>query len=515
VFHFLRDSGLFEEIVVPTFTRAIVDYVSPILDESFRKPLREYLADAVDIQKQEQQLAAPLITDYARKELTKALNKVIFESKLNEICDRGLRILIEEHDMQSVDLCAKFARATDTIVTFTREFSFEFAAIVDSCFKKPNPIVEVMRLHRALTDFCSNSFSAQHSRVLRTAFEKGFNTSPHLAARLLAEQIHSEFITKSQVDRQTFEQLISVFRMLNAKDVFEAYHHHLLSRRVLMLKNHIVKSDDIFLTELRKQCGPEYVRRCQKILDDLNASLDIVQKFKAASKCPDDFHALVFSRDAWPLVEPSKAVPPPTIDNALRAFGDFYRTQAATRRLQWSLEFSRVKLSVKHCHALKEVKCNGVVAIVLVSFNGTAVQTAADIAHRIKVGVSHVKDVLKLLQSKKSGRLVVGMHSKYRINGDVAAKGGIVSIPFVFPTLPMKEDTGKMSIEQNRGYQIDAAAMIVMKRERSMEKAELKKQVKEMLEFRLEDELFEKRLAHLAQILYVKLDPSGRVHYLP
>jgi hypothetical protein len=66
VFYFLRDSGLFEEVVVPMFTRAIVDYVAPILDESFRKPLRDYLTDAVNIQKQEQQLSAPLFTDSAR-----------------------------------------------------------------------------------------------------------------------------------------------------------------------------------------------------------------------------------------------------------------------------------------------------------------------------------------------------------------------------------------------------------------------------------------------------------------
>jgi hypothetical protein len=48
-----------------------------------------------------------------------------------------------------------------------------------------------------------------------------------------------------------------------------------------------------------------------------------------------------------------------------------------------------------------------------------------------------------------------------------------------------------------------------------MEKVDLKKRVKEMLEFRLDGELFEKRLAHLAKNLYLKLDPSGRVHYLP
>jgi hypothetical protein len=142
-------------------------------------------------------------------------------------------------------------------------------------------------------------------------------------------------------------------------------------------------------------------------------------------------------------------------------------------------------------------------------------QSAAEIAHKTHLDVSLVEEVMKLLQSKKSRRLVVFMHHKYRINYDVTTMDGVVSIPFSFPTLLKTDDTAKASLELNRGNQIDAVSMIVMKQQRSMEKVDLKKRVKEMLEFRLDGELFEKRMAHLAKNLYLKLDSSGRVHYLP
>jgi hypothetical protein len=48
-----------------------------------------------------------------------------------------------------------------------------------------------------------------------------------------------------------------------------------------------------------------------------------------------------------------------------------------------------------------------------------------------------------------------------------------------------------------------------------MENVDLRRKIKELITFRLDEEIFEKRLAHLAQVLYLKLDPSGRVHYLP
>jgi hypothetical protein len=462
-FQFLRESGLFEDQFVPMFTESVVSYFVPILDEAFQKTLAEYLETAVEIEESEQRLAAVLITDYAKTELTKALNDRIFKSRLTEICERGLGVLIEEHDTKSVDLCAKFARATDTIVSFTREFSFEFGSVVDSCFKKLNPIVEVMKLHRALTDFCQKSFSPQHARFLRMAFEKGFNSSPDLAARLLAEQIHSEFVNNRKVNRQTFEQLISVFRMVNAKDVFEAYHHLLLSRRILMLKNHIVNADRTFLQELTKQCGPEYVKRFNTIFEDLDSSLDILKKFKQSVRCLDTFHALVLSREAWPSIEPRKAAPPQMVEGFLTTFTEFYGTQASTKKLQWSLDFSRVKLQVKNAKPLREVKSNGVIAIVLLTFNVALMQTAAEIAHRKHLDISLVEEVMKLLQSKKSGRLVVFMHHKYRVNYDVTASDGVVSIPFSFPTLPKTDDTAKASLELNRGNQIDAVSMIVMK----------------------------------------------------
>ena len=106
-------------------------------------------------------------------------------------------------------------------------------------------------------------------------------------------------------------------------------------------------------------------------------------------------------------------------------------------------------------------------------------------------------------------------HSCYRLNMENTATSELLSLPFTFPSLPKLEDTSKSAIQQSRAAQVEAAVMLIMKKERSMEKGELKAKVKDLLTFRLEDELYENRLTHLEKISLLKLDPSGHVHYLP
>jgi hypothetical protein len=514
-FQFVKDSGQFDSLFLPMFTKSVTHFLTPIINDLFQHKLSEYLTAAVKIEERELALASLWITDYAKRELTKALHFLIFKSKFTSICENRLKLVIEEHDTKTVSLLVRFARATDTIEAFTREFSFEFEAAAESCFKQECPIHELMNVHSALTDFCAESFNPQDARLLRKALEKGLNTSPDLAARLLAEQIDREFVNRLYVGRSTFEQLIAIFRMLNAKDVFEAYHHLLLSRRILMLKHRVATSDEIFLNELTIQCGPDYVRRFTIIFDDFQQSLDVLEKFKATIQSPALFRALVLSKAVWPNVDPKCGSVPASLQPLLSSFAEFYHSQFMNRRLQWNLEFARVKLSVRDGNSLKKFRCNGIVAVVLLALADAPLMGINEISKATNLESGDVEEVLKLLMSKRAGKLIVFTHRQYRVNVNISTNNEEVSIPLGFPTLPQTEACTTSTIENNRGSQVDAAAMMLMKQEKSMEKEELKRRLKEIVPFRLDEELFEKRMARLAQILYLKLDQSGMVHYLP
>jgi hypothetical protein len=512
-FEFAKVTGFFDAIFVPAFIETVSQYLYGVLEEPFNSSLSIYVHTALEVEQAELDRASPALTGSARCKLRDSLHTVIWRSKLDVMCDRGLRCLIDDHDTNTVELCTRLARETDTITRFTKELSFEFEACADACFRSSAPISEVRKLYRSLTDF-SEYFSVPNAKILRGAFDKGLNTSPDVAARLLAEEIHSEFVDTRIVDPKTFEELIAIFRMLASKDAFEVYHHLLLSRRILMMKSHIVRADETFADALRTQCGDEYTKHFCMMFEDFHKSVDVLRTFLAEKSSPFPFGALILSHEAWPKMEMCRAAPPPPIDAVLGQFGEFYKTRVNNRKLQWSLDFTRVKLNVNGNGPLKEIKCNGLCAILLLVFNSAPVLSLDDLAIRTKMDPTVVEAIVGLLRSSKCGKLLSGLHHRYRLCLDVSVPDGVLSVPFRFPSLPKVDEAAKSTVQQSRNSQLESVIMMIMKKEKSMEKQTLRAKVKDFLTFRLEEELFENRLAHLAQNLYLKLDPSGRVHFL-
>lgn len=517
-FQFLKSvKSLYEEIFVPSFIDVVSNYLQPIIDGLFHNKLSEYLSKAIEIKNSEMDLAKPLITQNTLRKLNTQMNKIIFSNKLEKIFDNnGLKLFIKEKDIESVDICANLARDTDTINSFARELSFEFEAEAEDCYKLNNPIRGIIELHNALIAFCKKSFSQNHQKILRNAFEKGFNTSLDTASRLLAEEIHHEFISRSVITQDVIDELIAVFRMLSNKDSFEAYHHLLLSRRILMMKAHIVKADEIFLAELRKQCGPEYTKRFDSLFEDLKQSVIVLDEFKKTRNVPAFFKALILSNDTWPNFVPSFARVPNEIELIINEFNIFIRNYHGKKKIQWNLRFTRVKLQANSIGTLKEVKCNGIYAIFLLSFRYGNSFTIDQISNITSLSKEEIEESINVFRHKKVGKLVLFSNGKISLNYNVEPKDGIINTSFSFPSLPKKDnnDDQKFFILQNRNHQVDAAVMLILKKERSMEKSDLKLKVKEMLNFRLEDDLYEKRLQSLAKNIYLKLDQSGRVHYL-
>lgn len=532
---------LFKKIFMKILIKSVIQYYEPILNELFSNhPLSEYLQKSVEIKEKEKNLIKTLISRNALKKLEKKFNLLIFgnEERFNSICN-NLAPLIKQKDSESIRICADFARSTDKITPFARELSFEFESEAEKCFKMENPIKAIMKLHLSLIEF-DKSFNPTHARILRSAFEKGFNISPDRAALLLAQEVNREFTKKENnhkmCPKETIDQLVAVFRMIASKDVFESAHHHYLTRRILMMKSHIIEADKYFKRALKEQCGPDYTKRLNDLFKDLNVSLATLDKFVKEKRPPPFFKAIVISNESWKLYETGNPIDPPDeIKVLLNSFTNFYSTENEKKKLQWDFNFTRVKLTTKNLGLIKTINCSGTYATFLLMFNQNHVLCPEHLKKLSNFSNEQIENIVKVLKSKKCNHFLLVMHNKIRINKDQFAseepdskddnkyvqcscfdyKKGVLSIPFVFPSVPKTDnDKQKSAIQSNRENQINAAVMKVMKQERSMEKSALKNTVKDLLNFRLEDELFDERLAHLSKTLYLKLDPSGRVHYL-
>lgn len=588
-FEFVQKTGnLYETCFIPKLTKAITDEYTPIVTQLYEKcdindgssTAKDLTMYFNDIQKIENELdqslksVSFLLLDRSIGHIKDEFRSLVFASKIDDICKNGLRLLVKKKDIQTLELCADYAKSTDKIIKLAKELSFDIESVVADCFKNrnengvnprdSNPIRESIDYLKMLNELCDISFnninvivindlSTTLSKMLMYAFKKGFNARPDQAARLLADEVNYQFLhlptyTSNQnissnvenassnvnnvcVDNLSFlNDLISLFKCLTCKDVFEAYYHLYLTRRVLMLKASVIQADEFFASKLREICGSDYTKRIDTIFEDLHTSSRVLSDFqKEASKSqkisPRYFKALVLSHSSWiTSVDDLHRTPietPSEVTEILSNFAQFYLSRNPGKQLEWNHHFSRVKMAVNGRGTVKEIQCNGIAATIISLFNNHEYLTKREIIGLCKGNEKIIEECIKVLKSKKSGKLLVSSKSSngksYRIDLDPATDSSrIIKLPFVKMILPANEtDNALMHIGASRAMVVSANIMLLLKRDHSMDKDELKEKVKEMIPFRLDDDLFEKELENLAKKLYLRLDPSGRAHYLP
>lgn len=594
-FHFIKKTGsLYESRFIPTLIEAIINEYNPIVQQLFdksdieeesststTKDLTFYFSEIRQIEAEldfNLNQVSFLLSDHSIEQIKVSFRQLVFASKLDEICKNGLHLLVQKKDIKTIELCADFAKSTNIIQNFALELSFDIESVVGDCFKgkilnennDSNPIRESIDYLNLLNQICISSFTnAEMKKTLQDYFKKGLNVLPDQAARMLAEEVNFRFlhlpsytsklkteinkeksteetdeeIKKSMFDHLPFlKDLINIFRLITCKDVFEAYYHLNLSRRVFMLKASVIQADEFFASLLRETCGPEYTKRIDTIFHDLHHSSRALSEFQEEETRlqkvpPCYFKALVLNQSSWITnvgdVHQTPIETPPGIREVLSDFAQFYLSRNPNKgQLEWNHHFSRVKLSVRYPSSpqttgiIREIQCNGIAATILCLFNNHENLTKKEIIDLCKGSEKIIDECIKVLKSKKNGKIlkalkipsksgfVVDLNSTSAT--DVANSAGIVKLPFIKMILPKSQtDNAIMHIDSNRAQVIDANVMLLLKRDHSMDKQTLKDGVKELIQFRLDDELFEKELENLSRKLYLRLDPSGRVHYLP
>lgn len=581
-------------IVTQFFEKCQIEEENLSSSQSSMKNLTSYFNDIKQIEtelNENLENISFMLPKHSIDQINEAFRELVFASKLDEICKSGLRILVQKKDIKTIELCAEYAKSTNKIQKFAHELSFDLESVVGDCFKAQiqtekvdsNPIRDAIDYMNMMNQLLTSSFKHPSMKeMLKNAFKKGLNSLPDQAARLLAEEVNFQFLhlpsynskLKSKTRNETKEhnqvdqdegdhrtenegnivqndarkvenkclenlsfinELIGLFRYLTCKDVFEAYYHLYLSRRVFMLKASVIQADEFFSNLLRKICGPEYTKRIDIIFEDLHKSSRALYEFQEEGKkreiiAPSYFKVLVLSQSSWITnVDDIHQTPidvPVGVREVLSDFAQFYLLQNPKKRLEWNHHFSRVKLSICNPGFIKEIQCNGIAATIFCLFNDHKILTKKEIIDLCKGSEKIIDECIKVLKSKKNGKIlkslkapsksgyVIDLESELATNA--ANSSGVVKMPFLKMILPRSQtENAIMHLTANRAHSIDANVMLVLKRDHSMDKEQLKETIKEMIQFRLDDDLFETELQNLSQKLYLRLDPSGRVHYLP
>ncbi|EAX95788.1 Cullin family protein [Trichomonas vaginalis G3] len=505
-FIFLNDTGLFDTLFIEMLINSVLSIITPVIKESLNNGISSYLHQAQELSIREEKLASPLLTQTQLRKLTSSVNTAIFTSNLNNFVAGGLHELVTNNDKESISICAHFSTATNTTSTFTQDLARVFEEEVSKCFEKEDPIPDIINLYKALSSFNAAAFGTSSARVLTSGFERGFKVDDENTARKLELSIHKCF----PLQVCDISPYYGLFKMLRCKDTFQSYHSLYLNRRSLECKPEQLENDKKFADNLRESCGTRYTEPIDQTFADINLSSSLKKKF--FGKIPNSpvksiFSPLILKREQWPTIEPITGIVPADIKQCMDDFETYFKVECRGKSIQWTMQLTKVSLECKGFSNLTELTCSGVVALVLLSI-ASGNDSVEKIIENTKLTEKDIQNAIAKMSQRKNGKVLL---KPLALNPEASVEGGKLDVFYYVPATT----SSSAKIPVNYDKQIEAAIMKILKEKQTLEKEELKGEVSKYLPFKFEDKDFDLRIKALDAQAYIKVDPSGKIHYIP
>lgn len=184
----------------------------------------------------------------------------------------------------------------------------------------------------------------------------GSSKSPELLAKYTDVLLRksSTSIEESELER-TLSQIMTVFKYIEDKDVFQKFYSRMLARRLVHSNSSSDDAETIMISKLKEACGFEYTNKLQRMFQDMQISKDLNREFRdhlagSDSSRPVDSTFSILGTGFWPLTPPSTHFnPPPEIAAEIERFGLFYKHKHDGRKLTWLWHLCKGEIKAGYC----------------------------------------------------------------------------------------------------------------------------------------------------------------------
>jgi RNAse (barnase) inhibitor barstar len=464
----------------------LVSRFQPICDELFELQIEDYLMRVTEVITQEIQCAAVIFFEDDLNSLRRALDDTAFTSKIDAIIDE-IPSILEQLNFTVFWTIIQLSRHTNTFQKISSAIGNCFHRAVNQAIE--NPTTAFVSLATAIDIFHSllnGPLQINEIRSIRTSFETALNTNPEIIARILAYSMHSQILSSQH--SCPISEIVTLYRHLNRKDVFERTNCSLLIKRVLK-SNCPLTADRDFIASIQKLCGSESIQQYEAIIEN---SL-CCRNFCTNSSLRLNY--IVFPLSLFKPPEIRNLCPPHEIADVLnRAIGNI-RIALPKRRFIWDWGMST---AILHRDELK-VKCPASYAIVILTLNRRG-KTIDRLLSETRMNRMDLESHLRVLKSKRCAEIVEEARGQYSLTDHLS---GIVNIPI---TIQTQEKTENVFDQQQQENRIDAAIMLILKEVRVLFLDELQTKIESKLEMKINDDLFENRLTSLERKFFLHLN---------
>ncbi|KAL7554760.1 hypothetical protein ACHAWF_018287 [Thalassiosira exigua] len=218
------------------------------------------------------------------------------------------------------------------------------------------------------------------------------------------------------------DEILSLFRHVHSKDIFEAFYKRDLAKRLLTGRAVSTDMERSFLSKLKAECGAGYTSKMEGMFKDMELSRDIMGSYAAyaagsgASARGGDgvkeaeVDVRVLTTGYWPVYpkHPNIILPPELVVPRSK-FESYYDDKYQGRRIAWQYSLGNciVKANFPSSNAPKELIVNMCQSLVLLCFRtddgpDRKGLTLEDIAK--KTGIEDRGELERVLQSLSMGR---------------------------------------------------------------------------------------------------------------
>ncbi|GKU02612.1 cullin 1 [Fusarium langsethiae] len=190
--------------------------------------------------------------------------------------------------------------------------------------------------------------------------KSGSSKSPELLAKYADVLLRksSTSIEESELEH-TLDQIMTVFKYIEDKDVFQKFYSRMLARRLVNSNSSSDDAETSMISKLKEACGFEYTNKLQRMFQDMQISGDLNKEFRAhlegveSTKVVDSTF-FILGTGFWPLTAANTDFnPPPEIAAEIERFTRFYKHKHDGRKLTWMWNLCKGEIKASYCKASK------------------------------------------------------------------------------------------------------------------------------------------------------------------
>lgn len=186
--------------------------------------------------------------------------------------------------------------------------------------------------------------------------KSGSNKSPELLAKYTDVLLRKSSTSIEEGDlERTLGQIMTVFKYIEDKDVFQKFYSRMLARRLVNSNSSSDDAETSMISKLKEACGFEYTNKLQRMFTDMQISKDLNREFRDHLKDGEltqsvDSTFSILGTGFWPLTPPSTDFTPPgEIASEIERFIRFYKHKHDGRKLTWLWHLCRGEIKAGYC----------------------------------------------------------------------------------------------------------------------------------------------------------------------